>query len=304
MGLADLALGMQRAYGSEDFISITDTVMDAMANYAAQASALRAKELGTFPKYNFEKISNSKFYKEVYWPETKAMIEKYGLRNSRILSIAPTGSISNVLGVSGGVEPYFNLGYSRTIKSIYENERTIFVWEKTPQLLAKELKVKTVDELPDWAKVTSQNIPFEKRAKVQATIQKYVDTAISSTFNLNNAASLEDIINIYKTSWHQNLKGATVFRDRCKKIAILAYGDSIHDDNPAAHPVITVTEKWTNKKTGEVKAYQNTIEINDENYTSSKIETDICPECGAPLIKKGGCTTCSDETCMYAKCSI
>ena len=106
MGIADLALSMGFGYGSDEFIKFLDTVMREMANAAAQASALRAKELGTYKKYDYELVSKSQFFQDVYTEETKEMIKKYGLRNSRILSIAPTGSISNVLGVSGGVSDF------------------------------------------------------------------------------------------------------------------------------------------------------------------------------------------------------
>jgi ribonucleoside-diphosphate reductase alpha chain len=174
--------------------------MKEMANAAAKASALRAKDMGVFPKYNWENTSKSRFFQEVYTDETKELIKQYGLRNSRLLSIAPTGSISNILGVSGGVEPFFMLGYQRIIKSIFEEEKVIWVYEKTPLKLIKNLKLDNHEELPDWAKVTSQNIKFEDRAKVQATIQKYVDTAISSTFNVPNEATTEVIENIYMTA--------------------------------------------------------------------------------------------------------
>ena len=160
MGLADLALSLGLAYGSPEFNKVLEVIMSELANSAAQASAEKAKELGAFPKYDYDKISNSRFFKEVYTEETKEMIKKYGLRNSRLLSIAPTGSISNVVGVSGGVEPYFMLGYQRTIKSMFETERTIWVYEKTPLALMKYLKIDNHEKLPDWAKITSQNIPF------------------------------------------------------------------------------------------------------------------------------------------------
>ena len=106
MGLADMALSMNMAYGSPEFIAVLDNVMKEMANAAGQASALRAKELGAFPKFNLEYAEASKFYQDVYTEETKELIREHGLRNSRILSIAPTGSISNVLGVSGGVSDF------------------------------------------------------------------------------------------------------------------------------------------------------------------------------------------------------
>ena len=89
------------------------------------------------------------------------------------------------------------LGYTRTTESLFEGKRKMTVWEKTPKKLAAYLGINSLDELPDWAKVTSQNIDFEERAAVQATIQKYVDTAISSTFNIPNEATVEDVMNIY-----------------------------------------------------------------------------------------------------------
>jgi len=106
MGLADLALSMKLGYGTPEFITETHKIMSFMANKAAQASALRAKELGVFPRFSLDKVSRSRFFQEVYTEETKDMIENFGLRNSRLLSIAPTGSISNILGVSGGVSDF------------------------------------------------------------------------------------------------------------------------------------------------------------------------------------------------------
>jgi ribonucleoside-diphosphate reductase alpha chain len=275
-----------------------------MANKAAQASALRAKELGVFPRYSFDKVSKSRFYQEVYTEETKDMIENFGLRNSRLLSVAPTGSISNILGVSGGVEPFFMLSYNRTIKSMFETERTIEVVEKTPAKLMKEMGVEHTSELPEWAKVTSQNIDFQDRAIVQSTIQKYVDTAISSTFNLHNSATTKDVENIYTTGWGLGFKGATVFRDNCKKIGILTGGGESFDKNPAPKPGFEIQEEWFNKKTKEMKRYITYITVDDTDYVAEKIEREMCPVCGEHLVKQGGCTKCSSPECYYEKCAI
>lgn len=125
MGLADLALSMKLGYGTPKFVEFLDTTMKVMINAATQASATRAITHGVYPKYNFDNLSKSRFYQETLTDETKTMVKEHGMRNSRLLSIAPTGSISNILGVSGGVEPFFMLGYQRTIKSIFEQERTI-----------------------------------------------------------------------------------------------------------------------------------------------------------------------------------
>jgi ribonucleoside-diphosphate reductase alpha chain len=184
------------------------------------------------------------------------------LKSSRILSIAPTGSISNLLGVSGGVEPYYNLGYWREVRLEAEAEK-VFVWEQTPKMLADLLKIADVNELPDWARVTSQNVPIQDRLKVQATIQKYVDTAISSTFNLPNSATIDDIIYIYKQAWKLGLKGATVFRDNCAKIGVLSGIEGWQNDaNPALPPVVQVEERWVGPY--GVKQYINTLLV-DKN---------------------------------------
>jgi ribonucleoside-diphosphate reductase alpha chain len=305
MGLADLALSMKIAYGSDNFQNVLEEIMKSMANSAAQASALRAKERGVFPKYDFEKIAYSSFYQEVYSDETKDMIKAFGLRNSRLLSIAPTGSISNVLGVSGGVEPYFMLGYQREIQSMFSEVMKIWVYERTPLKLMKFMGVDNHTQLPDWARVTSQNIDFERRANVQAIIQKYVDTAISSTFNIPNGASVEDVMNIYMSAWKKGFKGATVFRDRCAKIGILmGINENSEDLNPGVPPKMHIEEKWYNKKSEEIKDYVTNVTIENQRYKPDKMERELCPLCGSVLIKKQGCIQCISDLCDYEKCSV
>lgn len=304
MGLADLALSLKLPYGSDEFIEFLDKLMRNMLNMAARASALRAKELGVFPRYDYDKISKSSFYKATIDKETDELIKKHGLRNSRLLSIAPTGSISNILGVSGGVEPFFQLNYTRRITSMFENEKVITVWEKTPLALAKAMEIDP-EKLPAWAEITSQNIDFIDRANVQATIQKYVDTAISSTFNLPNSATVQDVIDIYMTAWEKGLKGATVFRDRCAKIGILAgINDDTKDLNPATPPHIHLEEKWFDKQKNEAKEYVTHLEVHMGGINPEKIEKELCPVCGNVLIKKQGCIQCSNPDCVYEKCAV
>lgn len=304
MGLADLALSLSVGYGSDEFLKKLEKIMRVMANAAAISSAEKAITHGTFLKYDYDKISSSKFFKYAYDQETKDFIKEHGLRNSRLLSIAPTGSISNIIGVSGGVEPFFMLGYERTITSMFETEKKVWIYEKTPLRLLKHLKLDHHDKLPEWAKVTSQNIQFEKRAEVQSIIQSYVDTAISSTFNLPNEATTDDIERIYLTAWQKGFKGATVFRDNCKRIGILSGGGEHFDKNPAPKPAVTVREKWFDKTTEETKEFVTSIQIDDDSYINVKTLVDICPECGAPLVKMDGCTKCSNNDCYFERCAL
>lgn len=304
MGLADLALAMKKPYGSEEFISFLDEMMKNMINYATKATALYAKEKGAFPMYDYKKISSSKFYQETITPEVDQLVKKYGMRNSRLLSVAPTGSISNILGVSGGVEPFFQINYTRRIISMFDEEKKITVWEKTPLEMARVLNVNP-DELPEWTQITSQNIDFNARANVQSTIQKYVDTAISSTFNLPNEATVQDVMDIYMTSWKKGFKGATVFRDRCAKIGILAgVNENTEDLNPGVPPKMHIEEKWYNKFDEETKEYVTNITIENNEYKPDKMDRELCPACGSVLIKKQGCVQCSNDDCDYEKCAL
>jgi ribonucleoside-diphosphate reductase alpha chain len=304
MGLADLALAMKKPYGSKEFIEFLDKMMKFMINSAVKASALNAKEKGAFPLYDYEKISNSNFYKETITPEVDAIVKKNGLRNSRLLSVAPTGSISNILGVSGGVEPFFQINYTRRIISMFDEEKKITVWEKTPLEMSRVLDI-APENLPDWTKITSQNLEFKNRADVQATIQKYVDTAISSTFNIPNSASVQDVMDIYTTAWKKGLKGATVFRDRCAKIGILAgINEKTEDLNPGTPPKMYVEEKWYNKVTEVTKEITTNVVIENQSYKPDQMEREMCPLCGSVLVKRQGCIQCSSDTCDYEKCAV
>jgi ribonucleoside-diphosphate reductase alpha chain len=170
--------------------------------------------------------------------------------------------------------------------------------------MMKHLGYETHKELPEWAQITSQNIKFKDRALVQSTIQKYVDTAISSTFNLANSATTDDVENIYFTGWEMGFKGATVFRDNCKKIGILTGGGENFDKNPAPKPSFEIVETWHNKKTHETKQYITFITVEENNYKTEKIEKEMCPLCGAHLVKQQGCTKCSNPDCVYEKCAL
>ncbi|MCF7932301.1 MAG: adenosylcobalamin-dependent ribonucleoside-diphosphate reductase [Acholeplasmataceae bacterium] len=304
MGLADLALSMRLPYGSQPFLDFLDTLMRRMLNVAVKTSAIRARDLGQFPRFDYDLISKSSFYKTAIDADTDALVKAHGMRNSRLLSIAPTGSISNILGVSGGVEPFFQINYTRRIVSMFDEEKTIHVWEKTPMQLARAMGI-SPDKLPTWALITSQNIAFEDRANVQAVIQKYVDTAISSTFNLPNNANVKDVTDIYLTAWEKKLKGSTVFRDRCAKIGILAgINENTEDLNPATPPTMHVLERWENKVSKEVKEYVTHITVSQSGYTPEKIEKELCPLCGDVLVKRGGCIHCNNPECDYEKCAI
>jgi len=163
--------------------------------------------------------------------ETQLLIRENGIRNIAIMSIAPTGSISNIvkgiqvgeknyIGVSGGVEPIFALYYTRRTESFSKNE-FYKVFHSSVQAYIDKMEltdeVETADKiediLPDYFLRTAHHIKPDKRVEIQGLIQRYIDHSISSTINLPEDVQPEVISDIYLKAWKKNLKGVTIYRD-------------------------------------------------------------------------------------------
>ena len=224
MGLADMLIKLGIKYGSEKSIKISDEIGRILADTSLATSALIAKEEGPFPKFKQEEILKSDFLNYVASEDTINLIKKYGLRNSQLLTIAPTGTISTMLGVSGGIEPIFANYYTRKTVALNEDNKDCFKDYKVYTDIVKEYLEKNnlsgEEELPDYF-VTSYDIDYKDRIKMQATWQKYIDASISSTVNLPNSATPEDIFNLYLLAWKSGLKGITVYREGCAREGIL-----------------------------------------------------------------------------------
>lgn len=216
MGLADMFLKLGVRYGSTTSLSYSDHIAREMLNTAVMTSSRLAQKDGVFPKYDKESTLLSEFFQRNLDPEVQEQVEKYGLRNSRLLSIAPTGTISTFLQVSGGIEPIFASKYTRRTQTLHEGEKVYQVY--TP--ICQEVINNNDGEEPSYL-VTAYDIPPLERIQLQAVWQRYVDSAISSTINLPNEATVEDVRNIYIQGWIRGLKGLTVYRSGCKREAIL-----------------------------------------------------------------------------------
>lgn len=224
MGLGDLLIKLGIKYGSPESITTVDTVFSNIALSAIEASLELAKEKGAFKGCCKDKLVSSAFVSAVLKKFHRKDLEKeiltYGLRNSQLLTCAPTGSISNLIGVSGGIEPIFEMEYYRDTKSIEENGK-----EKTYHMFApiaqEWLSKNPGKSLPEYF-VDASHIDSSDRIKVQATVQKWIDASISSTINLPKAVSEKEVFDIYFNSWKAGLKGVTIFRAGCKRKAILS----------------------------------------------------------------------------------
>lgn len=248
MGLADLFIKMGIEYGSQESLDVCHHIGYIMIYSAIQESIELASEKGPFENCDAEKIMNSDFWKHniddnpwVTEVEREILVhdlEKYGMRNSQLLTCAPTGTISTILNISGGIEPMFALHYTRTTKSLYGKDKTYTVYPNAVKDYMKSIGVNELDsthELPFFM-VTSRDIPWVRRINVQAAWQEHIDASISATINLPEDTTVDEIADLYTIAHENGLKGVTVFRENCKRTAILNDTSSKKKEEPKENP--------------------------------------------------------------------
>jgi len=267
-GLGSMLLKMGIRYGSQESLTFCDHLGFTLLNAALQQSALLAKEKGTYPKYKEDAVLASPFLHNNTTKETMELIKKYGLRNSAVLSIAPTGTISNLYQVSGGIEPLFKTSYTRKTESLHDEQQEYTIFDNTVKELMDKQNITNEKDLPGYV-VDAHNLDYKERIQMQSVWQQYIDASISSTINLPNSATVRDIKDLYMYAWESGLKGVTIYRDGCAREGILQ-GE----------------ENGTKK------------EMTDQDW----IDQNICPECHITLDMTGGCKECPE--CAFELCEV
>ena len=223
MGFADMLLKMSCQYDSARALDIIDMVGKTLVNTGLEESALLAMDTEPFPECDLRLILASTFItvlrnSNVIEDNTIDLIKRYGLRNSQLFTIAPTGSISTMLGVSGGVEPIFATHYTRKTQSLHGEDVYYNVY--TP-IIQKMIDTGVIFEENVSTIATAQNIdPFD-RVTIQAQWQRFIDASISSTVNVTNDTTVETIRDLYQAAWEDGCKGLTIYRAGCKKEGVL-----------------------------------------------------------------------------------
>ncbi|MDT7877301.1 MAG: adenosylcobalamin-dependent ribonucleoside-diphosphate reductase, partial [Candidatus Caldarchaeales archaeon] len=179
MGLADMFFALGLKYDSEEAIEFAEKVFTVMRDTAYDESVNLAIEKGPFPAFDWEGYSQSEFIKRLP-RQLKERIRKHGIRNVALLTVAPTGSIGTMAGVSTGIEPIFQVKYYRRSESLSQKEFEVF-----HPTVNDYFKVTGKKELPPHL-VTAHEIDPIMRVEMQATIQAFVDNAISSCLTRNN----------------------------------------------------------------------------------------------------------------------
>lgn len=251
MGLADMLIKLGITYGSKESLELCDKIGFHMADTAIAASALLAKEFGPFPKYQMENILSTPFFQANTSEATVELVKKYGLRNSQLLTIAPTGTLSTMLGISGGIEPIFANYYERKTESLHGTDVYYKVYTKIVETYMKAFQITDDRNLPEFF-VTAMMLDYHSRIDMQSVWQRHIDASISSTVNVPNHFTVEETENLYRYAFEKKLKGITIYRDGCKRTGVLTTeetpGPAVAGDGLKRGEIVLVTDDVLGKK--------------------------------------------------------
>jgi ribonucleoside-diphosphate reductase alpha chain len=294
MGLADLLIYCEKEYGSEEGNKLVDEVFEVIATTAYRASVELSREKGSFPfltgetKEETEKLRkafiNTGFMKKM--PEdVRENILVHGIRNSHLLTVAPTGSTGTMVGVSTGLEPYFSFTYYRSGRL----GKFIEVKADIVEDYLKHNPEADVNDLPEWF-ISSMNLAPEAHADVQCVIQNWIDSSISKTVNAPRGYTVEEVQKVYERLYKGGAKGGTVYVDGSRDSQVLtlkAEENSFDDEEEVKQEVKT-----------EKKPIVLLDTIQDVRSTDVTIGSEVgntCPVCRKGTVKDmGGCNTCTN----------
>ncbi|NBK22545.1 MAG: adenosylcobalamin-dependent ribonucleoside-diphosphate reductase [Spirochaetia bacterium] len=211
MGLADMLIKLELGYGSDASLTFIEELYKFICIEAYSESSDLAKEKGSFPLFDAEKLLMSGFMLQM--PETlREKVRKQGLRNVTLLTQAPTGTTGTMVNTSTGIEPYY-----------------FWEWERTGRMGTNIERVKVYDEWvkdhpgqkkPDYF-VSAMDLAPEGHVKVQAAIQKWVDSSISKTGNTPKEYTVEQTGKLYELLYDLGCKGGTTYRDGSRDTQVL-----------------------------------------------------------------------------------
>lgn len=215
MGLAELMIKLRIRYGSAESLVFLDKLYGFMARESYLASSEIAAEKGSFQAFEADKYVQSGFMKQLIaeFPEIGDNVTLNGMRNVTVITQAPTGSTGTMVGTSTGIEPYFAFEY-------YRQSRLGFDKQDVP-IAASWKASHPEEELPDYF-VTSMSLSAEDHIRVQAAIQRWVDSSISKTANCPADFTVEETGRLYELAFELGCKGVTIYRDGSRDVQVLS----------------------------------------------------------------------------------
>ena len=228
-GLGDALAMLRLRYDTDEARAMAARISEAMRNAAYRASVELAKERGHFPLFNADLYLSGASFAARLPEEIKALIRRHGIRNSHLLSIAPTGTISLAFAdnASNGIEPPFSWTYTRK-KRMADGTLKEFPVEDHAWRLYRAMGG-DVANLPPWF-VTALEISAKAHAQMVAAVAPYIDTSISKTVNVPEDYPYDDFQDLYLFAWKSGLKGLATYRPNSVLGAVLTV------DKPADKP--------------------------------------------------------------------
>lgn len=225
MGLHDLLIYCETEYGSEEGNILVDKVFETIATTAYRTSVDLAKEKGSFPFLigSTDEETNelrTRFtqtgFMEKMPEDIRESVAAHGIRNSHLLTVAPTGSTGTMVGVSTGLEPYFSFTYFRSgrLGKFIEVKADI-----VQEYLDRHPKADP-EKLPKWF-ISAMELAPEAHADVQCIIQRWIDSSISKTVNAPKGYTVEQVEKVYERLYKGGAKGGTVYVDGSRDSQVL-----------------------------------------------------------------------------------
>ncbi|MBD1222732.1 vitamin B12-dependent ribonucleotide reductase [Virgibacillus halodenitrificans] len=291
MGLHDLLIYCETEYGSEEGNKLVDQIFEIIATTAYRESIELAKEKGSFPfltgstreeTEDLRKAFINTGYMKQMPEDIRNGILEHGIRNSHLLTVAPTGSTGTMVGVSTGLEPYFSFSYYRSGRL----GKFIEVKADIVQEYLDEHPEQDPNNLPAWF-VTAMDLKPEAHADTQCVIQRWVDSSISKTVNAPKGYSVDQVENVYRRLYKGGAKGGTVYVDGSRDTQVLTLKA---EENTFGEQ----TELFPETERPKVVLMDTIQELDKTNVTIGSEVGDTCPVCRNGSVEDiGGCNTCT-----------
>jgi ribonucleoside-diphosphate reductase alpha chain len=224
-GLADMLVMLGQHYDSDAGRATASNVMQTIGDAAYSSSIDLAREKGAFPLLDKQKFLRAPFIARLSGP-LKSRIANYGIRNSHLLAIAPTGTISLLANnISGGIEPIYALEAERDVRGGDLKMHRFAVRDRAYDLWLADGHEKA--EIAEYF-VTADELPPHAHLDMQSCLQRYVDNAISKTVNLPESATVDDVADTYARAYELGIKGCTVFRPGVRRGQVLRAREESH----------------------------------------------------------------------------
>ncbi|MCD7033186.1 vitamin B12-dependent ribonucleotide reductase [Metabacillus sp. GX 13764] len=291
MGLHDLLIYCETEYGSEKGNELVDKVFETIAVSAYKASVELAKEKGSFPFLTAENKEEEARLRNAFTEtgymkkmpqEIREDIVHYGIRNSHLLTVAPTGSTGTMVGVSTGLEPYFSFSYFRSGRL----GKFIEVKADIVQEYLDQHPEADPANLPEWF-ISAMELSPNAHADVQCVIQRWIDSSISKTVNAPKGYSVDQVEKVYERLYKGGAKGGTVYVDGSRDSQVLTLKAEENTFDEEEKPAET-------QEKGKVVLVDTINDLRSTNVTVGNEVGNTCPVCREGTVEDlGGCNTCT-----------